>query len=516
MNPENKMESNFDRTTARHRLGVGIGVNVLKIIVRSSYTILLVPLFLRAWGPDTYGHWLTLTALLAYITVLDFGGQTYIGNMLTHDLARKDVDGYKKHLSEAMSFFILLCLGVIGSITLLLLLPDISLPGVDGPLSRSDRLILFFMGSNTIIGITTGVYVTNYIANGLWARSNFVYVVFEVVSVAIRSMVLLLLIDPATFAGIYFCLHCIHAGIMIWDVRRQVPLSRSFRFSLSNARRGISYLQGSLFFWLMTIALSINNQGVILVASETLGTFAVSLFATHRVIANLLTYPSAIVRGPLHPELSRLAALNHQENMQRILLLSVRLMTLITISIAIGAFIWVPFIYPVWTGNSLDYFAPLLLILLIQLVLQAGWETAGWGIMAANAHREVAIAQIMNATVTIGLALWWTPLYGIIGLALASLTGDIICSLTTYPYFAARYVKMNPLRIYGAMLRSWLAFLPAVVLIVVAYRLLSEGTQEIAATLIGITMIYPISVVVLGRDETARILRAATNKFRHG
>jgi O-antigen/teichoic acid export membrane protein len=500
MKLENELQTNFERTTAGRRLRNGIGVNALKIIVRTSYTILLVPLFLRAWGPETYGHWLTLTALLAYITILDFGGQTYVGNILTHDIARKDIDGYKKHLSESMSFFVLLCLGVVGGIALLLTWSDISLPGIDGTLSISDRLILFFMSSSTIIAIVSGIYVTNYQAHGLWARSNLVFTILEATSVLIRVITLIAFVAPATFAGIYLLLVIANVIIMASDVRLHVPLARSFRFSFANARRGMTYLRGSLFFWLMTIALAINNQGIILIASEELGALAVSLFATHRTIANLLTYPSTILRGPLHPELSRLAGLNRQEDLQRILLLSVRLMSLITIGMGIGALVWAPLIYPIWTGATLSYLAPLLLIHLIQTVLQAGWETSGWGLMAANAHREVAIAQIINAVMTIGFALWWTPLYGILGLALASLAGDVICGLIIYPYFAARFLKMNVFHIYGAMLRSWGAAIPLLATYMLINIQKADFTQALVVTIILILLTYPVLIVGLGQD----------------
>ena len=40
---------------------------------------LLVPLFLRAWGADGYGGWLTLTAFVSYLGLLDLGGRTTSG-----------------------------------------------------------------------------------------------------------------------------------------------------------------------------------------------------------------------------------------------------------------------------------------------------------------------------------------------------------------------------------------------------------------------------------------------------
>jgi hypothetical protein len=135
-------------------------------------------------------------------------------------------------------------------------------------------------------------------------------------------------------------------------------------------------------------------------------------------------------------------------------------------------------------------------------------------VLAANAHREVAIAQIANALVTIGLALWLTPLYGILGLALASLLGDVICSLTTYPYFGGRYMKLNPLRIYAAMLRSWISVVPLMFIIFWA-RFVIEGLPwAVFSTLAGIVMLYPTLLIALGRANTQRILETARTRLR--
>ena len=509
------MQTNFERTTVSRRLGFGLGISIFKMIARSSYTVLLVPLFLRAWGPDTYGRWLALTAILAYITLLNFGGQSYIGNLLTLDVAHKDTEGYKRHLSEAMSFFILMSVVVLCGLGLLMMLPQLRLPGIQGVLTLSDRLGLFFIGGNLVLAITTGGYITNYQSHGMWNRSNVVYTLVEFISVAIRASVLLLALPPAVFAAVYFIVHCVHILIMVWDVRRTVPLARSFTFSFQAARQGIRHLRGSMFFWLITFALAINDQGVVLVASEGLGAVAISLFVTHRIVANFLTYPMNIVRGPLQPELTRLAGQGRIAELQRVMLFSVRLMSLISLGMAIGIYVWIPTIYPLWTDNTLDLMSGLLLIMLGQMVLRAGWQTAGWGNLAANAHRGVASAQFVNAILTVLLALLFLPIYGLVGVALASLLGDIACSLTMYPFFASRLTKVSSVRIYGAMLRSWLAAIPLIVVIAISRTLFDDDVSwRFAATLIGFVFLYPTFLLSLGSRETHRVLYAVASRLK--
>src|SRR6266550_8137690 len=92
--------------TRGKRLAVAIGSTGLVQVLGLMESLLLVPLFLRAWGPSTYGNWLTLTAMISYLTLLELGGQSYLANLLTFAHARNDRAAFGRYLSEGVSLFL--------------------------------------------------------------------------------------------------------------------------------------------------------------------------------------------------------------------------------------------------------------------------------------------------------------------------------------------------------------------------------------------------------------------------
>src|SRR3990172_4082748 len=91
--------------TATRRLWRGFGSAALGQFIEVANVILLVPLFCRAWGAAKYGWWISLTALISYLSLLDFGGQNYIGNLLADSYIRKDEAQFRRWLSEGVSLF---------------------------------------------------------------------------------------------------------------------------------------------------------------------------------------------------------------------------------------------------------------------------------------------------------------------------------------------------------------------------------------------------------------------------
>ncbi|MDO9584948.1 MAG: hypothetical protein Q7I93_00510, partial [Syntrophales bacterium] len=156
-----------------HRLLLGVGSSGMSQVIAAAQPILLVPLFLRAWGADEYGRWLVLTALVSYFSLLDFGGQNYIGNLLAIDHARGKKEEFREKLSEGVSLFIFIALAVLILLVIVLFgLMNSSLPVLGNLLSTKECWIILFLGSNFLISIPGGVYVTAYRSSGLFVRGT--------------------------------------------------------------------------------------------------------------------------------------------------------------------------------------------------------------------------------------------------------------------------------------------------------------------------------------------------------
>src|SRR5512134_2975736 len=94
--PEIPGKTRIPRHGIFHRIVTGLASTSLYQIIAAAQSILLVPLFLRAWGTNGYGDWLTLTALVSYLGLMDLGGQNYIGNLLAFDYTRGEEADFRR------------------------------------------------------------------------------------------------------------------------------------------------------------------------------------------------------------------------------------------------------------------------------------------------------------------------------------------------------------------------------------------------------------------------------------
>jgi O-antigen/teichoic acid export membrane protein len=94
------------------RLCQGIGANFLGQIINIATKIVLVPLFLLAWGADIYGEWLLLSSMVAYLSLTEMGAQLYIVNRMTQAYAQRDNDQFRRILHTGLALFLIIPLAV--------------------------------------------------------------------------------------------------------------------------------------------------------------------------------------------------------------------------------------------------------------------------------------------------------------------------------------------------------------------------------------------------------------------
>jgi O-antigen/teichoic acid export membrane protein len=167
-------------------------------------------------------------------------------------------------------------------------------------------------------------------------------------------------------------------------------------------------------------------------------------------VANLVGYVGNIVQGPTCPELTFLHARRNTDGLRQ--LMKAALKTVVLLSAAVGLFLWfaAPVAYRIWTRHRVSFDTRLFAILLLQVVLASAWTTAGWSLIAANRHRSLACWNAGNAALSIVLAAALAPRYGVYGVAIASLLGDIICGLAIYPILSGRLIGSSAGGMYAA------------------------------------------------------------------
>jgi O-antigen/teichoic acid export membrane protein len=317
------------------------------------------------------------------------------------------------------------------------------------------------------------------------------------------SLALTLFLDqpPLIYALVMFTNGILLTLIVIWDIRRQFPISKDIRISFNQAIQGARSLKVSVYFWLITVATMVNTQGILLVMGANLPASAIALYSTQKTTTGLLNYISSLFQTPLWPEFTSLNALGNKAQLQRITLVSITLMIGLTGLGAIILWFFIPWIYPIWTGHQLEFNPSLQSILLVQGILAAGWYTAAWPVFATNQHRLLSLALLANAVITIVFSMILVKPYGVLGVALSSLAGDILFGLFLFPLITSKIFDIRYSRILLSLGKPFLIIAIFVSLLQIIKGTSNENSRAVIAIAFFILGALPVLWLSIGKEN---------------
>jgi O-antigen/teichoic acid export membrane protein len=450
--------------SSNNRIIKGLGSSVFYQVVLAVQAIVLVPFFLNAWGPEEYGHWLTLTAFVSYLTLLDLGGQNYIANSLAILFAKKDFEGFSKTLSEGISLFLFIgiCgLGIWG--VLIWFGMTWSPPGLNRLLFADEAWILVFMGALFLLFSNVGgLYATVYKATGLYARGAMIGNGIKIIGIVLSIILLNFSIEPKDYAAFQFVFGGILCFLVVMDSRRKIKISRELKINLKNAKIGKKHLKGSFYFWVLAFSQAIKQHGSILILASFASPIAVSTYSTHRVLSNCASYIRVLLHGPILPELSFLWGENRVKELHDFILIALKWIVVLTGIVSI--FIWFAgaVFYPLWTGEKLEIKPLLFLLLLLQGVLSSGTQTACWGLIATNHHQTLSLWTLASSCLTLTLVFYLVPQHGAEGIVLAEIISEISIGVLIFPILSGKFLKTSPTVIYQTFFKGLLILSPFV------------------------------------------------------
>ena len=494
------------------RLVKGLASTALGQAIPFAQSVLLLPLFIRAWGTGDYGRWLAIVALISYLGLADLGGQKYIGNLLAIHKARGETRQFTDVLSQGVSLFLAISLGGfalgIAALAVVSLIGDRSL-GLFGSLEDAETLIIIFLATERLIAIPTSVYASSYRASGLYARGDILSNLIALAGLLVSVVLLLLPVSPVVFALSFLLSKVVNTIAIVIDTRRVIPECKAIVLSVDNARRARKFLFGATHFWLVSVAQSGNLQGVLLVIAAAASPEIVSLYATHRALANIAGYATVFLQSPLWAEFSHLWATAAMDRLRTLSFLAIKVSVLVTGVAAVLLWVAGPWLYPIWTRRELSFDATLFALMLVQAVLAAGWMTSSWSLLSANRHRATSYWSLANAAATVLLAMVLFDRFGVDGVAGGTLAADIACGFLVFPLLASRLLQVPPARVYLAILRPAVGV--AVLLGAIELMELAGVAAPVAAVVAVVVMAYPMIRLSFGAGS----LRRAAEIVRH-
>jgi O-antigen/teichoic acid export membrane protein len=424
----------------RKRLIRGIGANFLGQIINLASRILLVPLFLTAWGAEVYGEWLLLTSIVAYLSLTDLGGQIYIVNRLTQAYAQDDIPLFRKILHTGLGLFLIIPLAAFaGFVGLIFLFPPGSVLQIAVTLPTVVFLVLAILAFQFVFSLPQGILIGVYRAVGLLPRGVMLANVMQLASFTLVGLGLWLkggLVAIACLQLLPFLAVALAAGR---DLNRRFPQFRLLSLGEADFSFGLSFIKPSLHFFGIQLSQAFSIQGTVLVVGMVLGSVQVVVFSTMRTIINLSRSFFEQISHAAWPELTRLDA-QHDEEKFFLLFRTIFRSTLVAAVIFMATFhFWGETLYHFWLRKTVTYQQPVMDLFLIYMGQLLIWLTCSHPLMATNRHRALSKMLLVSSLLSIGLAYLGGRRLGLPGVVLGMITADLLLPCWFVPYLLSRY-----------------------------------------------------------------------------
>lgn len=436
-------------------------------IINLLGNLILWPLFLRHWTPLVYGEWIALSSLTSYLGTLDMGVNSAVSNRLLLAYTRGDREEYMRNQHSAAAFYLGLAVGgtlLVGLVAWLLPAPfwvrvtHAAVPGVSWIVWLLALQVLWMMP----VGLLGNFYST--VADP--ARSKWIGNWRVIGGLALTVLGLMLGCRLRTLAFLQLVPLAAVAAYVLWDMRRRFP---QFLPGLSRAKVSVmrELLKPSLMFALIMVAMSLSQQGSVLVVSSIFGGIAVTLFGAVRVLSGVAMQAVRMIGATAWPDFTILYAQGDRARLRQLNRLVVT--ASMTLCVAISSALWFEGTSVLAAWLHLRVGVLFLRLMLLYLVLQSPWLANSNVTAAVNLHQKQAWSYLASGLLALASMALLAPRLGmnvvpvglIIGEALACYHFVIrdTCAVIGEPY-AAYASRLWPglAAVFGpALLAGWLA-----------------------------------------------------------
>jgi len=338
--------------------------------VRTGEQFILVPIYLSAWGVDTYGEWLTLTAMATFLSLTNVG----LGQAAASDIIMAIGAGDRERAQQAFSSsaFMLsaIALAVIAALAAISLYVDISaLAGFTKLGHREAAVIVSCTGATVVLSFfyapLSAVFSTIVGAG----RANLLSTFIKIGEIILIAVALLLGGSPEIAALIIFLSAIIMAVSYLAVIHRLAPWLRVLSFK-PDRESLLRMLKPSLDYF--TLFLSVNIVGVQLpriVLFSVLGSSAVTIFSVMTTYARTTRVFSGIISFALQVEVGHAYGAGDFSRFVDFVKKMCRVSIWSAIFIGSGLFLCSFFLIPLWTNGRVSVDLILLIFLIVGSVI---------------------------------------------------------------------------------------------------------------------------------------------------
>ncbi len=404
-----------------HAFGRGVGILV---------QVFSAPVFIAYWGVQTYGEWLILSALPAYLAMSDLG----LGSAAANDMTMR---GARGDWRQAASLFFSCLVFLAGAGVAVMAAVTAVLPWVDvGALlnikliAGDSRMIVFVLTACVVVGIPGELFNGAFRAMGRYGEITFFSNTMMLVEFLAVMAAVLLGASPLAAAGVTLFVRtlrlCLATIFLLW----LAPWIRKFagRPSLSEVA-GIAVPAVS--FMSFPLGAALLYQGTILLLGINFGPAIVVLFTTTRTLARLQSMPAEMISLSILSEFSMAFGTGNTDLARKLHQRASQLVLWSAVTLGIVLLFFGQTIYSAWLGKDLRIDHGMLVVLLAVEAFHCLYQVNIVAIAAANRHVAIAMLYTLSAAIAIAASYGLAGSIGAVGMVGCILVVEAVMMIAT-------------------------------------------------------------------------------------
>jgi O-antigen/teichoic acid export membrane protein len=495
------------------RIAQNILSNWLALAITTVVGFFLSPFVVHHLGNLTYGVWVIIMSLVAYMNLLDLGLRGAVTRFVSKGSAQNNHQESSQAVSGALwiRLWISLAIIVTGFVVSAGFNHVFTIPI---ELQQTARVAVLITAITVALNLWCGVFGGVLVALHRYDLTSTV----SILQTCVRA------------AGIIWLLRSGHGilGLAIWDLVTAVAANSVLSFLCFKVYPQLKVVftrpdratlkklwTYSLYAFLINVAVQVTYYTDNVVVGAFLTPAAVTLYAIGGILVGYIRQIVSSMTTTFTPLASTFEAEGSHQNLRRLLIHGTRAALLVSLPIEVALFFRGHTFIHLWMGEQ--YAQPsgtVMQILLLSVVFSSANVTSGGIVYGMEKHKRIALWAMAEGASNFILSVILVRRIGIYGVAWGSAIPSVIIELLLWPPYICKLVGI-PLRTYlwQAWVRTALAILPFALGCALLERYWPPASLWLFFLQITILLpLLPLAIALIFRQEAMEQVRRWTER----
>jgi len=437
------------------RIIAGTAASYLNRSISMISYLILVPMYLYYLGKEQYGLWLVVLSMVSYLGLSNLGIAQIVSNLVASKNAKRDYNGIRVIVATGFWLYI-----IIVFIVLIFVLGAVMLAPLEGLFKVSSGLekvvipVLIISSVFFLLKLPLTIFRVTLRSLNLIYKEQLFGIMFTVIQFVGVLVILLFRIGIIGLSVVYGAVGVLSGLILFTCLRGIVPgisISRKF----VNKKLAKELVTPGIYFFILQLSSGLIWGTDNIIISAVLGTAVVVPYAVAFKFFMMSSGIVSVITSNMLPTITSTYALNNKQHLSGIYINMLRLCfglgsLALFLLISIGPDLMIKWIgINNYVGNPTFYL--FICLIFVQILLFPSDSI----LIGTTQHRGYAIMAVFEGILNMLLSLWWIQIWGVVGVAAATLTARLITN-GWYVFYRAYTITDVGMKTFTKILKTFI------------------------------------------------------------